>query len=155
LTAPGLMPPSKLSLSVACGVLPLLSLAPLLVWDAFPQAFPPRAHDVLGAVPLALVALAYLVHQGVRRVRALEFAKAALSALAFVFWALNQALPDNPRATLFNDIAIAAFVLDLVLVIFGWPAGGETASGPIAAARPATDARPEVDADAHALTDGH
>jgi hypothetical protein len=122
---------SKLSLPVALGVFTLLSLVPLLVWDAFPKLFPARAHDLLGAVPLTLVALAYLVYQRVRRVTASEFAKAVLCALAFVFWALNQALPDHPRATLFNDIAIAAFVLDLVLVILGWPPSAETPAEPI------------------------
>jgi hypothetical protein len=127
LTARESMAPSKLSLPVACGVLTLVSLVPLLAWDAFPGAFPARAHDVLGAVPLVLVALAYLVYQRVRRVGALEIAKALLCALAFFFWALNQALPDDPRATLFNDIAIAAFVLDLVLVIFGWPPAADAA----------------------------
>jgi len=134
---------SKFSFPVACGVFTLLSLVPLLVWDAFPELFPPRAHDILGAVPLTLVAVAYLVYQ---RVSALEFAKAALCALAFVFWALNQALPDHPRATLFNDIAIAAFVLDLVLVIFGWPPSAEAPPEPVGAvARP----RQEQTLDSH------
>jgi hypothetical protein len=115
----------RLSIRIALGVLPLLSLGPLLVWDVSPGLFPAHAHDVLAAVPLTLIALAYLTYQGVRRVAAMEFAKALLSALAFVFWALNQLLPDHPQATLFNDIAVAAFVLDVVLVIFGWPADRE------------------------------
>jgi len=29
--------------------------------------------------------------------------------------------PDLPEATLFNDIAIALFVLDVFLVMIGWP----------------------------------
>jgi hypothetical protein len=37
------------------------------------------------------------------------------------FWAANQLWPDLPQATLFNDIAIALFVLDVFLVIIGWP----------------------------------
>jgi hypothetical protein len=110
------------------GVATLLTLAPLLTWDVAPDLFPPRAHDVLSAVPLTAVAVAYLVYQGVRRVSVLEFAKALLSAIAFLFWALNQFLPDDPRATLFNDIAVAAFVVDVVLVIFGWPPAPEEAS---------------------------
>jgi hypothetical protein len=76
---------------------------------------------VLAATPLTLVALAYPVYQGVRRASAMEFAKAFLSSAAFVFWALNQIMPDHPLGTLFNDIAVAAFVLDGVLVIVGWP----------------------------------
>ena len=115
------MPRSNLSLPLVLGVFTLLSLVPLLVWDASPRLFPARAHDVLGALPLTLVALSYLVYQAVRRVSALEFAKTVLCALAFIFWALNQLLPEHPQATLFNDVAVAAFVVDLVLVIFGWP----------------------------------
>ena len=112
---------STWSLPTALAVLTAASLVPLLVWDVSPGVFPARAHDVLAAVPLTLVALAYVVYQGMRRVAAMEFAKAMLSALAFVFWALNQLLPDHPQATLFNDIAVAAFVVDVVLVIVGWP----------------------------------
>jgi hypothetical protein len=52
----------------------------------------------------------------------LEFAKAAMLAVAFLFWAANQIWPNLPQATLFNDIAIGLFVLDVFLVIIGWPA---------------------------------
>lgn len=93
----------------------------LLAWDVRPELFPPRAHDVLGALPLALIAVTYLVHEAVRRARPLEFLKALLLALAFLFWAANQLLPDAPRATLFNDLAIALFVLDVFWVLVGWP----------------------------------
>jgi hypothetical protein len=115
------MPRSNLFLPLVLGVFTLLSLVPLLVWDASPRLFPARAHDVLGALPLTVVALSYLVYQAVRRVSLLEFAKTVLCALAFIFWALNQLLPEHPQATLFNDIAVAAFVVDLVLVMLGWP----------------------------------
>jgi hypothetical protein len=106
-------------------VFTLLTLVPLVAWDVAPDVFPARAHEVVSAVPLTVVALAYLAYQAVRRVSLLEFAKALLSAGAFLFWALNQLLPDHPRATLFNDIAVAAFVLDVVLVIAGWPPARE------------------------------
>jgi hypothetical protein len=117
-------PRSSRWLPAVLGVVTLASLAPLLVWDASPALFPARAHEVLAAVPLTVVAVAYLVYQGMRRVAAVEFVKALLSALAFGFWALNQLLPDHPHATLFNDIAVTAFVLDVVLVIVGWPSPG-------------------------------
>ncbi len=51
----------------------------------------------------------------------MELAKAILLAAAFLFWAANQFWPNLPQATLFNDIAIALFVLDVFLVIVGWP----------------------------------
>jgi hypothetical protein len=45
-----------------------------------------------------------------------------LLAIAFLFWAANQLWPGSAYATLFNDVAIALFVLDVFLVIVGWPA---------------------------------
>ncbi len=108
-------------LPAALGVITLTSLAPLIAWDASPELFPPRAHAFLAAVPLTMVALAYLIHQGTRRVASVEFVKAILTALAFVCWAINQLVPEYRYATLFNDVAVAAFVLDVVLVIVGWP----------------------------------
>jgi hypothetical protein len=44
-----------------------------------------------------------------------------LLAIAFLFWAANQLWPDIPLSMLFNDIAIALFVLDVFLVMIGWP----------------------------------
>lgn len=107
---------------VLLGILTLVSVAVLLVWDADPHIFPGRAHDVLAAFPLAIIALAYLVYQAAHRPARMEMLKAVLLAIAFLFWAANQLWPDLPQATLFNDIAIALFVLDVFLVIVGWPA---------------------------------
>ncbi len=103
------------------GVLTLLSVAVLLVWDAAPRFFPAHAHDLLGALPLALIAIAYLAYQAAHRPHIRELIKAILLAIAFLFWAANQYWPDRPQATLYNDIAIALFVLDVFLVLIGWP----------------------------------
>jgi len=107
---------------VIFGVVTLASIAMLLAWDAFPRLFPARSHDFLGAFPLAMIAFAYIVYQCSRRPARKEFAKAIMLAVAFLFWAANQLWPDLRQATLFNDIAIALFVLDVFLVIAGWPA---------------------------------
>ncbi len=104
------------------GVITLASVAVLFAWDAFPGLFPARAHDILAAFPLAMIAFAYLAYQTAHRPAPLELLKAILLAVAFLFWAANQFWPDLPQATLFNDIAIALFVLDVFLVIIGWPA---------------------------------
>ena len=90
-------------------------------WDAAPGLFPARAHDTLAAFPLAMIAFAYLVYQVAHRPARLEVVKAVLLAIAFLFWAANQFWPDLKQATLFNDIAIALFVLDVFLVMTGWP----------------------------------
>jgi len=111
------------TLSVRLGQLTLVSVGLLLIWDAFPKVFPPRAHDVLGALPLALIAVTYLIYQFVAKPNAGELLKAVLLAAAFLLWAANQFWPNSQRATLFNDLAIAFFVLDLFLVVVGWPGG--------------------------------
>lgn len=122
------------ALAAILGALSLGSVAILFVWDAAPQLFPSRAHDFLGAFSLAMIAVAYLVYQAAHRPSGKELAKAVLLALAFLFWAGNQLWPESPYATLLNDIAIALFVLDVFLVIIGWPASsldesfGETES---------------------------
>ena len=111
------------SAPVLLGVITLGSVLLLLIWDAFPKGFPVRAHNALGALPPALIAVAYLIYQSVRRPGAAELFKAVLLAIAFLFWAANQFWPEAPRATLYNDLAIALFVLDVFLVMIGWPSG--------------------------------
>ena len=100
----------------------MASVVVLLVWDALPGLFPAKAHDVLGALPLALIAVAYLVYQTVRHPGPAELFKAVLLAIAFLLWAANQLWPDAAQATLYNDLAIGLFVLDVFLVMIGWPA---------------------------------
>lgn len=107
---------------VALGILTLLSVLVLLLWDLRPALFPARAHDLLGALPLALIAVAYLVYQSIRRPGPAELFKAVLLATAFLLWAGNQYWPTASWSTLLNDLAIALFVLDVFFVLIGWPA---------------------------------
>jgi hypothetical protein len=107
---------------VVLGVLTLASVAVLLVVDALPSLFSGKAHDSVAAFALGMIAFAYLVYQSAHRPPWRELLKAVLLAAAFVFWAANQVWPDPHRAILFNDIAIALFVLDVFLVMIGWPA---------------------------------
>jgi hypothetical protein len=44
-----------------------------------------------------------------------------LLAAAFLFWSANQFWPESPRATLFNDLAVALFVIDVWLAIAARP----------------------------------
>lgn len=110
------------ALPVILGVISLASVAALFAWDALPRLFPAGVHNVLGAFPLAVIALAYLVYQSAHKPAPMEVLKAILLAIAFLFWAANQLWPALPQATLFNDIAIGLFVLDVFLVLIGWPA---------------------------------
>jgi hypothetical protein len=108
-------------LPVVLGVITLADVGVLFIWDAFPRLFPARSHDFLAAFSLAMIAVAYMVYQVAHQPARWEFAKAGMLAVAFLFWAANQLWPNSPRATLFNDVAIALFVLDVFLVMAGWP----------------------------------
>jgi hypothetical protein len=101
----------------------------LLFWDAFPRLFPAGAHALLGALPLGLIAFAYLVYQSICRPTRREIVRAVILAVAFLFWSANQLWPDLSAATLFNDLAIALFVLDVFLVIVGWPSPAPESRG--------------------------
>jgi hypothetical protein len=102
------------------GVVTLCGVVLLFVRDAEPGLFPTRSHEFLGAFSLAMIAIAYVVFQVARRARTMDLAKAILLAAAFLFWAANQLWPNLPQAGLFNDMAIALFVLDVFLVIAFW-----------------------------------
>jgi hypothetical protein len=116
------------AVAVILGIVTLASVAVLFAWDAVPNRFPARSHDFLASFALATIAAAYLVYQRAHRPPAKEFLKAAMLALAFLFWAANQLWPALPQATLFNDAAIALFVLDVFLVMVGWPASSPDGS---------------------------
>src|SRR5215472_9427150 len=109
------------TLPLRLGQLPLVSVLLLIVWNLYPRAFPARAHEVLGALPLALIAVTYLLYQAVRRPPPAELLKAMVLAAAFLLWAANQFWPQASSATLWNDLAIALFVIDVFLVVAGWP----------------------------------
>ena len=109
------------SLPVILCVVTLISVGVLLVWDLVPELFPANAHDILAALPLAMIACACLVYEAVRRPSRSELIKAILLAGAFLFWAANQLWPTLRQATLFNDVAIGLFVFDVFLAMTSRP----------------------------------
>jgi hypothetical protein len=114
--------PSRRLAPLVFGVAALLSATWLLACDAFPQLLPADQRGLLGAIPLTLIALAYLLYENVRRPSFGEVVKATLLALAFLFWAGNQYWGASRWAALLNDVAIGLFVLDIFFVMVGWPA---------------------------------
>jgi hypothetical protein len=104
---------------VGLAALTLVSVGVLLVVDTIPYRFSSQAHDRLAALPLILVAVAHVIYQAFQRAPFTQWAKTGLLSLAFLFWAANQLCANRALATLFNDIAIAAFVVDALLII-GW-----------------------------------
>ena len=68
------------ALPVVLGIVTLAGVGVLFVWDAFPGLFPARAHVVLGAFPLVMIAVAYLAYQSAHRPARLEVVKAVLLA---------------------------------------------------------------------------
>jgi hypothetical protein len=108
-------------IAVMLGGMTIVSSVILLMWDLRPDAFPARAHDYLAAFALAVIALAWMLWQALQRVSSMEFVKTMLLSAAFLFWAANQLWPNLKQATAFNDIAVTLFVLDVFLVMIGWP----------------------------------
>ncbi len=104
-------------LPIAIGLVSMLWLVPLLAWDAAPTRFPLHSHDGLGAGPLFFIAVAYFAQQVVQRPAAGGWLRAGIIVAAFVAWAANQYWPDAPTATLWNDVAVALFVLDVFIAV--------------------------------------
>jgi hypothetical protein len=55
------------TIPLVLGLVTLMSVGLLLAWDLNPKFFPNRAHDLLAAFPLAMIAIAYLIYQGAHR----------------------------------------------------------------------------------------
>lgn len=119
------------------GGITLAGVVLLFVRDAAPGLFPARSHDFLAAFSLAMIAVAYLAFQWARRCAPMDMDKAVLLAAAFLFWAANQFWPNSPQAGMYNDIAIGLFILDVLLVIVGWPPAVNDAFAPGTTARSA------------------
>jgi hypothetical protein len=113
------------AVSLALVALTFASAAALVAWDLAAGCFPPRSHEVLGALPLALVAAAYLVHVGARRASGHDLVQALLLAAAFLFWAANQYWPAATHATLWNDLAVVLFVLDVLVTVARSPVAND------------------------------
>src|SRR5579862_4700532 len=73
--------------ALVLGVVTLASVVLLLAWDVTPKSFPDSAHLVLGAIPLALIAVSYLVYQLYVRPRQADLIRAIILGLAFLCWA--------------------------------------------------------------------
>jgi hypothetical protein len=109
------------ALPAVLGLITMASVAALLAWDAWPRLFPAGTHDPLAGFALAMIAVAYVAYQIIHRPAPREFLKAVMLAVAFLFWAANQLWSASRLAVVWNDIAIALFVLDVFLVMVGWP----------------------------------
>src|SRR5271154_978717 len=107
-------------LTAATTALTLLSVLVLLASDAAPGMFRADLHGRLAPLALVLSAFGCLLPLG-RGARPPELAKALIAAFAFLSWAANQICINQATATVFNDIAIALFALDVFLVVAGWP----------------------------------
>jgi hypothetical protein len=110
------------TLPAALATLALLLVAPLALWNLLPRIFPARAHDALGALPLALVAIGYLLHRLRARPSPRQTLQASLLAAGFGLWSATQLWPDWPHALVLNDLAIGLFVSELFLTITARPA---------------------------------
>ncbi len=95
----------------------VLGVVVLLVCDVVPGLFPAKVHWAVAPLSLGLTAAAILLFYVAKGASRAEWVKALIVALAFLFWAANQLCADVTIATDLNDVAIALFVLDVVLVL--------------------------------------
>jgi hypothetical protein len=103
----------RVSVSFVLGLLTLAAVGLLLLWDVAPARFPATSHDLLAALPLALIAFAAIAHRLEQRPTLGELARTVLLAAAYLCWAANQFWPTLSAATLLNDLAVALFVIDV------------------------------------------
>jgi hypothetical protein len=114
------------TLPAALAALALLLVVPLALWNLVPARFPAGAHDALGALPLALVAVGYLWHRLSARPSRRQAIQAAMLAAGFGLWSATQVWPQWRYALVLNDLAIGLFVSELFLTITARPAGPVT-----------------------------
>ena len=106
---------------VVLGSMSLFGSILLCFWNLLPNIFTPKEHILLEGFVLVLIALAYLIYQSAHRPPFKEWVKATMLVVAFFLWAAVQVCPDAKLCSVFNDTSIALFVLDVFLVMVGWP----------------------------------
>lgn len=97
----------------------LVSSVVLLVLDAWSGFREGDARQVVSALPLIAIAFACLAFHATWTPKPLDLLKRVLLSAAFLFWAATQLSPTAGWAPVANDVAIALFVLDLALILWG------------------------------------
>jgi hypothetical protein len=87
----------------------------LLATDVLQVGTGRDGHALISALPLACIAVAFLLHQPVRRPTRGQAVKAGLLSAAFLLWAAYQLQPSLP--VFVNDLAITLFVFDVALAL--------------------------------------
>ncbi|MGZ4316505.1 MAG: hypothetical protein ACXVRS_11840 [Gaiellaceae bacterium] len=100
-------------------VVALASSVVLLGLDTLQGFRESDARRVVSALPLVAIALACLAFHATWTPEPLALLKRVLLSAAFLFWAANQLFPTEGWAPVANDAAIALFVLDLALILWG------------------------------------
>jgi len=112
------------AIPLVLGVVTLISVGVLLARDVNPKFFAARAHDFLAAFPLAMIAVAYLLYQSVRRPAAKVFVKAIMLAVAFLFLFFLGCQSTLARFTPSDSLqrhCHCALRPRCVWVMIGWP----------------------------------
>ncbi len=107
------------SVTVLLLALALASSIVLLGLDASAEFRESEARRIISALPLTAIALACLAFHATWTPKPLDLLKRILLSAAFLFWAANQLFPTTGWAPVANDVAIALFVLDLALILWG------------------------------------
>ncbi len=97
------------------GVCALVCSALLLLSNVQLTSTP--VHTWLGALPLALIGVAYALLQIRLKPDRTTLLKRLLLAGTFILWAIDQFLPNGRLATVVGDFVVSAYVLDLYWII--------------------------------------
>src|SRR5580704_7905276 len=92
----------------------LISAAVLVIANQF---VPANVHAYLGSFPLALAGIGYSLLQIHLRPPRPTLWKRLVLAAAFLLWAVVQFLPPGPLNVFLGDVVIAAYVVDLLLMM--------------------------------------
>ncbi len=97
-------------------ILALIMGASLLASDTFATRLP---HVPISSAPLLLIGVAYLAFQVLIRASLLDLFKALIVSSAFIFWGIDQLLPQGWFATTLGDVVIVLYVIDLGWIMMG------------------------------------
>jgi len=119
-------PPQAVGAVEAVGVVTVLlvlvalgSSVVLVIFDVSAAFRASRAREVLSSVPLIAIAVACLAVHATWKPQPFDLIKRVLLSAAFLSWAATQLAPDEAWSPVATDVAIALFVLDLALLLWG------------------------------------
>jgi hypothetical protein len=106
-------------LSTLFFLLALLGIAALLLFDIMHHLSFSSAHQHIAAFPLSMIGLSYVTLNLATRQSRTTQVKGVFLGIAFLLWGGEQLLPSSWITTVMDEGAVAIFVVDVSLIIWG------------------------------------